>query len=292
MKISKMLVLLAAVGIISGCASKPAVDTSGYTERAVSLDAGTYQIPAIVTLPANGMDGPFPAVVMLHGYGSAKDEAGDGYKIAAPEFAKTGIASIRIDFLGCGESTVDHVNFTIDVGVIEAGIAADYIASLPEVDANRIGVMGWSKGGGIALLSAGRIPLFKSVLTWAGAPVLSSAVYTDEGWAIAKRDGVYVAEFDWRAPLNLSLEAFEVADRTDILAEFSNSSAPVLAIAGSEDTVVPPETTEFIKAASSNPSSKNVIIEGADHTFNIFTGDMRAFNMLLLQTIAWFRTTM
>jgi hypothetical protein len=42
-------------------------------------------------------------------------------------------------------------------------------------------------------------------------------VYTDEAWTIAKRDGVYVAEFDWRGPLNLSLEAFEVADRTDVL---------------------------------------------------------------------------
>ena len=55
-------------------------------------------------LPAG--EGPFPAVVMLHGTGSTKDEAGDGYKAAAPVLAeKYGIATIRIDFPGNGDST-------------------------------------------------------------------------------------------------------------------------------------------------------------------------------------------
>jgi fermentation-respiration switch protein FrsA (DUF1100 family) len=117
-------------------------------------------------------------------------------------------------------------------------------------------------------------------------------VYTPEAWEIAKRDGVYVAEFDWREPLNLSLEAFEAAARTDVLAEFSRSAAPVLAIAGSDDTVVPPETTDLIKAASGNAASRTLIIPGADHTFNIFTGDMAAFNTLVRETINWFRGTL
>jgi cephalosporin-C deacetylase-like acetyl esterase len=100
---------------------------------------------------------------MLHGYyGSAKDEARGGYKIAALILAESGIASIRFDFTGLGDSTVDHANFTLDVGVKETKLASDYIASLPEVDANRIGVMGWSKGGGMAVLSADEIPLYLS----------------------------------------------------------------------------------------------------------------------------------
>jgi dipeptidyl aminopeptidase/acylaminoacyl peptidase len=229
---------------------------------------------------------------MLHGYGSNKDEAGNGYKLAAPELAKNGIASIRIDFMGYGDSAVDHADYTIDVGVKEAELAANFIAARSEVDPDRIGVMGWSKGGSIALLAAGRIPRFKSVLTWAGAVDLSGAVYSAEAYETAKRDGVYVAEFDWREPLNLSLEAFEVAARTDILAEFSRSAAPTLAIAGSDDTVVPPETTERIKAASGNAASRTLIIPGADHTFNIFTGDMSAFDILIRETINWFRETL
>jgi dienelactone hydrolase len=295
MKMLRILSGLAAAGIILGCASRPApaaVSEYGYTETAVQIDAGTYQIPAVVTLPVNGGGGAFPAVVMLHGYASSKDEAGNGYQIFAPELARAGIASIRIDFMGCGDSAVDHAGFTIDVGVREAELAADFIAAYPEVDPERIGVMGWSKGGAVALLAAGRVPRFKSVLTWAGAPELSGAVYNAEAWDIAKRDGVYVAEFDWRGPLNLSLEAFEVAARTDVLAEFSRSTAPVFAIAGSEDTVVPPETTDRIKAASGNAASRTLIIPGADHTFNIFTGDMGAFNVLTRETTGWFKETL
>ena len=294
MNILKTLAVVAAAGAVWGCASKPAAPTEPFTyeETAVLLDAGTYQIPAVVTLPRGEADRAFPAVVMLHGYGSNKDEAGNGYKIAAPELAKAGIASIRIDFMGYGDSSVDHSGFTLDVGVKEAETAADYLAALPAVDSDRIGIMGWSKGGAIALLAAGRNPRFKSALTWAGAVELSGAVYSAEAYETAKRDGVYVAGFDWRGPLNLSLEAFETAAGTDILAEFSRSEAPALAIAGSDDTVVPPETTERIKEASGNTASRTFIIPGADHTFNIFTGDMGAFNILIRETIIWFQETL
>jgi fermentation-respiration switch protein FrsA (DUF1100 family) len=292
MKILKVLAVLTAAAVL-GCASKSAPEESfRYEEAAVSLDAGTYRIPAVVTLPQGGAGRAFPAVVMLHGYGSNKDEAGNGYKLAAPELAKAGIASIRIDFMGCGDSTVDHAGFTLDTGVREAEIAADYVAALGEVDPDRIGVMGWSKGGAIALLAAGRDPRFKSALTWAGAVDLSGGVYSAEAYGTAKRDGVYVAEFDWREPLNLSLGAFETAARTDILAEFSRSTAPVFAIAGSDDTVVPPETTERIKAASGNPASRTFTISGADHTFNVFTGDLGAFHTLVQETVDWFRETL
>ncbi|MDR1908372.1 MAG: alpha/beta fold hydrolase [Spirochaetaceae bacterium] len=293
MKMIKTLAALALAGaVLAGCSSKPEpVESLGYQETSVSIDAGTYQIPAVVTTPQGGAGSAFPAIVMLHGYGSTKDEAGNGYKIAAPELAKKGIASIRIDFMGYGDSTVDHADYTIDVGVREAGLAADYIAALPGIDPARIGVLGWSKGGAVALLAAGRNPVFKSVLTWAGASNLSG-VYSAGGYEAARRNGVYVAEFDWRGPLNLSLEAFEVAAGTDILAEFSRSAAPVLAIAGSEDTAVPPETTEQIRAASANAASRTLIIPGADHTFNIFTGDMEAFNVLINETIRWFGETL
>ncbi|MDR3122666.1 MAG: alpha/beta hydrolase [Treponema sp.] len=294
MKILKTLAALAAMGAVLGCASKPAAPAVSfvYEETTVALDAETYQIPAVVTLPKGETGRVFPAVVMLHGYGSNKDEAGNGYKLAAPELAKAGIASIRIDFMGYGDSAVDHREFTLDIGVKEAEIAAAYLAALPAVDSGRIGIMGWSKGGAIALLAAGRNPRFKSALTWAGAVELDGAVYGAEAYQTAKRDGVYVAEFDWRGPLNLSLEAFDVAARTDILAEFSRSAAPALAIAGSDDTVVPPETTERIKAASDNAASRTFIIPGADHTFNIFTGDMEAFNILIRETISWFQETL
>ena len=262
-----------------------------YKEEAITINAGSYTIPAVVTMPVADSSHKFPVVIMLHGYGSNKDEAGNGYKLFAPELAKNGIASIRIDLMGYGDSTVDHANYDINVGVSEAIAAADFAATLPQINPDKIGIMGWSKGGAIALLAAGRSAKFKSVVTWAGAPKLG-VVYSDEAFAIAKRDGVYVATFEWREPLNMSLKAFEVAAETDVLKVFSGSAAPVLAITGSEDTVVPPETATDIKEASAHQKSRLLVIPGADHTFNIFSGNMAAFNTLMEETAAWFLVTL
>jgi dienelactone hydrolase len=288
----KILIFGFAVFMLLSCASTGKTGKEfEYKETALSIDAGDHRIPAIVTMPVVTGSGKIPAVVMLHGYGSNKDEAGDGYKIFAPELAKKGIASVRIDFMGCGDSTVDHVHYDLDIGVAEAIAAADYAAALPQVNSKRIGIMGWSKGGTIAMLTAGRNSRFKSIATWAGAPKLSG-VYTPEAYGVARHDGFYVEIFEWREPLSLSLKAFEVAENTDVLKVFSSSSAPVLAITGSDDTTVPPENAANIRAASSNKKSRLFVIPGADHTFNIFTGDMTAFNALMAETAAWFQETL
>ena len=108
------------------------------------------------------------------------------------------------------------------------------------------------------------------------------------GW-----DGIVsVGERMWRAPLAMSLRAFEVAAAANVLTEFSASHAPVLAINGGADTVVPPAAAERIRAVSQNSASRVLVIPGADHTFNIFSGDLSAFNTLCDASIAWFRETL
>jgi dienelactone hydrolase len=288
-----------AVLAIAGCRSAPQAKTEyKFVETTVFIDSeysgGAYKIPATVTMPEGAKGETFPGVVMLHGFGSNRDEAGGGYKLFAPELAKNGIASIRIDFMGNGESALDYAGFTLDVGEQEAERAAAYLTGkYPQIDKARIGIMGWSMGGGIALLAAGRQgDAYKTVLTWAGAPLLSDAVYSEAAYAQAKEKGVSVVEFDWREPLNIGLAAFEIAYNTDILKEFSQSRAAVLAINGGEDTTVTPDTAELIRKASSNAKSEASILGGADHTFNIFSGDMAAFNALMQESLAWFKKTL
>lgn len=260
-----------------------------YIERGILIPNGDHQIPAVVCLP-NG-NGPFPAVVMLHGTGSNKDEAGGGYLLTAPALAKAGIASVRFDFIGNGESEEDYINYNFSSAVSDTNAAAEYIAGLAEVDAGRIGVMGWSQGGTIALLAAGRNPFFRSVVTWAGAPNLQS-IGTPENYETAKKNGYYELTFDWRPPLKLGLQWFEEVYNTDVLEVFSHSEAPVLAINGAMDNVVDPANAKLIVAVSENPASRVLLIEGADHTFNIFTGDMTAFDKLIKATVDWFSKTL
>lgn len=272
--------------------TKPSADNTAnttYTEYPTSINNGDYKIPAIVCLPKG--NGPFPAVVMLHGTGSDKNEAGGGYKLVAPELAKAGIASIRIDFVGNGESKEDYINYNYTTAVSDANAAAKYMADLDAVDETRIGIMGWSQGGTIAMLAAGENRSFQSVLTWAGAPDLSS-IATKENYEAAKKDGFYNMTFDWRSPLKLGLKWFDEVYATDVLKVLSYSDAPVLAINGSNDTVVDPSNAAKIAAASKNKNSNSLLIDGADHTFNVFTGNMKAFNELISATVNWFSKTL
>ena len=106
----------------------PAVaEEAGYTETVVSINNGDHDVPATVCVPTG--EGKFPAVVMLHGTGSNRDEAGNGYKMAAPVLAeKYGIATIRIDFMGSGDSTADYTGYTFESAVSDAVAAAKYMA--------------------------------------------------------------------------------------------------------------------------------------------------------------------
>lgn len=268
----KVLALVCA--LVLCLAAIPAVaEEAGYTEMVVSINNGDHDIPATVCMPTG--EGKFPAVVMLHGTGSNRDEAGNGYKTAAPVLAaKYGIATIRIDFMGSGDSTADYMGYTFESAVSDAVAAAKYMQGLENIDAEHIGVMGWSQGGTDALLCAARAPeVFSSLVTWAGAPdMMLDGFFNNDLYEEAKQNGYFVMTFDWRDSLNVSLAWCDDVANTDVLAEFKNGyTGPVLAIAGTEDTTVDPEWSNKIVAASENPASKTFFIEGMDHTFNVFT---------------------
>lgn len=260
-----------------------------FKEMKVKISNGKYDIPAIVTLPEG--KGPFSAVVMLHGTGSNKNEAGGGYDMLAPVLAKAGVASIRIDFIGNGESTEDYKNYNFTSAVADANTAYEYMSKMPEINKDKIGVMGWSQGGTIALLAAGQNPAFQSVLTWAGEPDLSDML-PKEAYETAKKDGFYTMKFEWRTPLNVGLQWFEEVEKTDVLKVFSVSKAPVLAINGTDDTAVAPEKAEQIRKASTNEKSKALLLEKADHTFHIFTDDKSTIEGLIQTTKDWFVETL
>lgn len=257
-------------------------------EENVVVEGSQRKIPATITLPEG--DGPFPFVVMFHGTGSNRHEAGNGYDLLAPKLAEAGIASARFDFAGSGDSPVDYIDYTPSSGMQDGLDVIGYMRGLDQVDDARLGLLGWSQGGMVAMLTASRTPDVKSLVTWAG--VLDMSGYAADKYDDAKANGHTLLEFDWRPPLNLSINWFDEVRALKLVEELGSYKGAVLAIAGSVDDVVPPAVTGDIVAAAAGDNKHVEIIEGADHTFNIFSGDMTAFDKLMQLTTDWFSKTL
>ena len=109
--------------------------------------------------------------------------------------AADGIATLRIDFMGNGDSTASYRDYNYTSAVIDAKAAADYLAGLETVDGGNLGVMGWSQGGTDALLAAEAHPgTFQAVVTWSGALELNGAslfagTSFEDAYAQAKKEG-------------------------------------------------------------------------------------------------------
>ena len=268
----KITVLLCVLSLFLGLSSLCFAEAPSWTEVEITIPSGDHDIPATVCVPSG--EGPFPAVVMLHGTYSDRNESNGAYQKAGRTLAeKYGIASIRIDFMGCGDSKADYRGYTFESAVSDASAAAEYMQTSELIKPECIGVLGWSQGGTDALLCAARRPeLFKSVVTWAGAPDLKlDILMTDEQYRTAKEQGFYEVAPAWREPLKVSLQWCEDVLHTDVLGEFAkNYSGPVLAIQGTEDTTVDPHWCEKIAEASKNPASGKLYIDRMDHTFNVF----------------------
>ena len=72
----KVLSLVCALLLCLSLIPAALADEAAYTETVVSISNGDHEVPATVCMPTG--DGKFPAVVMLHGTGSNRDEAGHG----------------------------------------------------------------------------------------------------------------------------------------------------------------------------------------------------------------------
>ncbi len=133
-----------------------------------------YRVPAYLLIPA-GLKGPAPAMLCLHGTGGPCGRIaglGADYPRYALELAQRGYVTISPDYTLLGENQVDPETVGFQSGTM-MGIwshirAVDLLASLPEVDPERIGVVGVSLGGHNSLFVAAFDPRLKVIVTSSG----------------------------------------------------------------------------------------------------------------------------
>ena len=107
-------------------------------------------IPVAIQLPAKSARGEeLPLVVLCHGF--TGNRQGDGhFAPLAEDLAAHGIATVRLDFAGCGDSTEPYANYTL------ANMAADVDSVIGYMQATygtgKTALVGHSMGGRLASL--------------------------------------------------------------------------------------------------------------------------------------------
>jgi pimeloyl-ACP methyl ester carboxylesterase len=133
------------------------VATSYHTEQVtISSQSGNAQLAGTLSIPDG--PGPFPAAVLLSDFGDHDRDVRQGdyrfFAAIATALARQGIAVLRLDDRGVGQSTGNSTLVTpIDL-MHDAQAALSYLRLRPTLDPTRTGYIGHGEGGNIALLAA------------------------------------------------------------------------------------------------------------------------------------------
>ncbi|QTL03445.1 alpha/beta fold hydrolase [Aquabacter sp. L1I39] len=125
------------------------------------------KLSAVLHVPEGRAEGQrLPAFIVLHGFVGSKDES--HAEIQARMLEDFGYVALRFDFRCCGESEGERAQVRCFDQVADAKNALSFLATRPEVDPARIGVVGHSFGAAVAVYSAGVDSRFACVISSCG----------------------------------------------------------------------------------------------------------------------------
>ncbi|MEM2905156.1 MAG: alpha/beta fold hydrolase [Candidatus Bathyarchaeia archaeon] len=237
--------------------------------------SSSYQLAAVLHTPTVS-EGKSPCIVMCHGYTGNKAEAHRLFVQAARRFAADGFAVLRFDFRGHGDSEGGFEETTFSGELEDFAHALDVVEDEPSVDASRIGVVGLSLGGAVALCGSASDKRLSAIVAWSTPATLMSfsqmalklplVVLRPGVEAYEQPNGFYVGKAFVKDVLKHSPvdEVGRIAPR------------PVLLVHGTEDEKVPFENARRLYGAAGQPR-RLIAIEGGDHVFTKWQHMNRVF---------------
>ena len=242
---------------------------------------------------------PLPPVLLLHGFRGYKDW---GFlPFLARKLAQEGFPAIAISASGSGVAGGDGSyseperfrRNTYGRELVDLGRVADWAAQ--GAPRPRLGLVGHSRGGGIALLQAARDHRVACVVTLAAMSRLG-IWEADRIARWERREDAPIYDFRTRGSLAMSPDLWDDFRRNvasyDLSRAIESLCSPLLVVHGDKDRVVPLEHAREIASHGSATMTELLVVKGAGHTFQAGDTIRRVPPQLLNMaeaTVAWMR---
>lgn len=227
----------------------------------VSFKSEGYRISGILHLPEKEN---LPCVITSHGLLSSKNS--EKYIALGEQISREGMAMLRFDFRGIGESGGSEEDKTVSKKIADLSAAIDFIRSYPGLG-NRIGLLGSSLGGFLSLMKASMDKKIRAIVIWA------TPLHMDDL-------GSKKQEEDYPLPPEAFFEDLPKHRLLPLLHKVSNC----LVIHGEEDELVPLDQALGI-FYSLHPPKEIHVIGGADHRLTDPAHRQRAIEL----SVDWFK---
>ncbi|HET7213766.1 MAG TPA: alpha/beta hydrolase [Terriglobia bacterium] len=222
-----------------------------------------------------------PTVIFFHGFTGDRMESHWIFIKRARALASAGIASLRFDFYGSGESEGTFREATLQSEIADARAAVRFIQRQKGSDPARLGLCGLSLGGCVAACVAPAARA-RALVLWSA--VAHPAILQQLSEKLGKPFTENAENFEYDAR-EISARFLNDAAKIDPLSAIRRFVNPTLVIhPGRDETVPQSHAGDFLQASGASIKEK-VIVPGADHTFTSIAWESAAIGL----SVEWFR---
>ena len=254
---------------------KPAI------ERPVEfLTRAGKTLRGVLHLPAYPLSQTSPGVLLFHGFTGNRMESHWMFVKCSRALAREGIASLRFDFFGSGESDGEFRQMTLSGEIADGRAAVAFMRKQKGVDPDRLGLIGLSLGGAVAATLARGINA-KALVLWSAVAHTArlGELMKKKIRRIPNKPGAF--EYDAR---ELHPRLMEDVLKVEPIRHLVRYRGPTLVIHPENDESVPiSHARDFFQAAGSG-TKEIAIIAGADHVFTAVPWEQE----VIQRTTQWF----
>lgn len=256
----------------------------------------------LVDVRAAGRGSARPGVVIMHGFKGFKDWG--MFPPLADRLAHAGFTAVSFNASGSGvDESGEFVwperfgrnTFSAELADLDRVVDALANGELGTRAPSTIGLVGHSRGGGMALLHAARDPRVRALVTWAAISSVARWTAPSEIAAWRERGRIDVVNARTGQVLPLYVEVLDDIEHNktgalDIPRAAAAIELPWLLIHGTADASVSIEEANRLVQAARPEAVRAIRLDGAGHTFGAvhpWKGSTPDLDLAMSETVGW-----